>query len=358
MTNARVDEVMAAMRTVEDPEVASDLVALNIVRGAEVSGADVALTVVLTTPACPYRDEIEGRIREALGRISWIGRISLKFSAEVASNKGSDGAAESLPGIRNAIAVASGKGGVGKTTVAVNLSVALARHGAKVGLLDADVYGPNVPIMMGVKGDPVTVQGQISPLEAKGVKLMSLGLMLEDSTPVIWRGPMIAGALKQLLRDVAWGEVDYLIIDLPPGTGDASLTLAQLIPLAGAVIVSTPQEVALQDVRRSIAMFERLNVPVLGIVENMSYYIHVPTGERVEIFGHGGAARAAETLGLEFLGEIPLDPVIREGGDTGKPVAADESSPLAGAFMRLAGKVAAGVSVRNLKEQEEALPML
>ena len=270
-----------------------------------------------------------------------------------------DGGASASPpeGIRESIAVASGKGGVGKSTVAVNLAVALAKMGRSVGLLDADVYGPNVPIMLGAKGDLVTVDGSITPLEAHGVKLMSLGFMLEEGTPVIWRGPMIAGALKQMLNDVAWGELDYLVLDLPPGTGDASLTLAQMIPLSGAVIVSTPQEVALQDVKRSIAMFERLSVPVLGLVENMSYYVHEPTGDRVEIFGHGGARKAAGDLGITFLGEIPLDPVIREGGDNGTPVGADADSSLGAAFGEIAGKVEESVGA-GAPEVEDDLPML
>ena len=270
------------------------------------------------------------------------------------------GAPGSSPeGIRESIAVASGKGGVGKSTVAVNLAVALAKMGRSVGLLDADVYGPNVPIMLGAKGDLVTVDGAISPLEAHGIKLMSLGFMLEEGTPVIWRGPMIAGALKQMLNDVAWGELDYLVLDLPPGTGDASLTLAQMMPLSGALIVSTPQEVALQDVKRSIAMFERLSVPVLGLVENMSYYVHQPTGDRVEIFGHGGARKAAGDLGIKFLGEVPLDPVIREGGDQGSPVGADAGSTLGAAFADIAGRVeeSVGAGGQELDDDDE-LPML
>ena len=260
-------------------------------------------------------------------------------------------------GIRDSIAVASGKGGVGKSTMAVNLSVALAKMGHSVGLLDADVYGPNVPIMLGAKGDLVTVDGSITPLDAYGIKVMSLGFMLEEGTPVIWRGPMIAGALKQLLNDVAWGELDYMVLDLPPGTGDASLTLAQMIPLSGALIVSTPQEVALQDVKRSIAMFERLSVPVLGLVENMSYYIHEPTGDRVEIFGHGGARKAAEGLKLEFLGEVPLDPAIREGGDSGRPVSAEADSSLGVAFADIARKLVVAVGA-DRKEPADDLPML
>ena len=275
----------------------------------------------------------------------------------MADSMNADAPSSPPKGIRDSIAVASGKGGVGKSTMAVNLSVALAKMGHSVGLLDADVYGPNVPIMLGAKGDLVTVDGSITPLEAYGIKVMSLGFMLEEGTPVIWRGPMIAGALKQLLNDVEWGELDYMVLDLPPGTGDASLTLAQMIPLSGALIVSTPQEVALQDVKRSIAMFERLSVPVLGLVENMSYYIHEPTGDRVEIFGHGGARKAAEDLELEFLGEVPLDPAIREGGDSGRPVSAEADSSLGVAFADIARKLVEAVGA-DRKEPADDLPML
>jgi len=263
-----------------------------------------------------------------------------------------------VPGIHHAIAVASGKGGVGKTTVAVNVAISLAKTGVRVGLLDADVYGPNVPKMMGVEDEPVAQDQRILPVEAGGLKLMSLGFMLEEGTPVIWRGPMIAGALKQLIQEVAWGELDYLIMDLPPGTGDAALSLAQLIPLTGAVIVSTPQEVALQDVRRSISMFQRLTVPVLGIVENMSYYVHPGTNDRVEMFGHGGARRMAEELGLGFLGEVPLDPGIGRGGDSGNPVAADEDSPLAEVFDGIALRLTEAVAELERQDEEDDLPML
>jgi ATP-binding protein involved in chromosome partitioning len=237
------------------------------------------------------------------------------------------------------------------------LAVSLAAQGATVGILDADVYGPNIPMMLGAEGNPITKGGKIEPVEAQGLKVMSLGFMLEEGAPVIWRGPMIGGALNQLLNDVDWGELDYLIIDMPPGTGDASLSLAQLVPVAGALIVSTPQAVALQDVLRSISMWERLDVPVLGLVENMSYFIHPDTEERIEIFGHGGAREAAQSLGIEFLGEIPLDQNIRIGGDSGNPIATDSSNYLTPAYGSIAGKLAAAISVKN-EERVEPLPML
>ncbi len=356
MDQQRLDQVMAGLRTVEDPELHKDLVTLNMARDIEIDGANVSLTVVLTTPACPLKDEIDRRVRAGLEHLDWVESVQINMTAEVRQG-GGNGELAAIPGIKNAVAVASGKGGVGKTTTAVNMAVALSSQSASVGILDADVYGPNIPIMLGAEGNPSTKGGKIAPIEAYGLKVMSLGFMLEEGAPVIWRGPMIGGALKQLLNDVDWGELDYLIIDMPPGTGDASLSLAQLVPVAGALIVSTPQAVALQDVRRSISMWERLDVPVLGLVENMSYFLNPSTDERIEIFGHGGAHDAADSLGIDFLGEIPLDQSIRVGGDSGRPVAADPSNPLTAAYTEIAGKLAAAISVKN-EEHVEPLPML
>ena len=354
MTQTRADQVIDAMRGVYDPEIHKDLVTLNMVRNVKVTGDDVSLTVVLTTPACPLRGEIDSRVRAGLATLGWVGSADIEMTAEVGSRTNSP--SSSLPGVKNAVAVASGKGGVGKSTTSVNLAVALHAQGAKVGLLDADVYGPNIPLMMGASGSPTAQGGRIQAIESYGIKLMSLGFMLDDDTPVIWRGPMIAGALKQLIGDVDWGDLDYLIVDLPPGTGDASLSLAQLIPLTGAVIVSTPQEVALQDVRRAISMFERLSVDVLGLIENMSFF-DSPGGERIEIFGHGGARRAAERMEIPFFGELPLDPAIREGGDSGRPVALFGSNQLVDTYRDISSRVAAAISVKNL-ERVEPLPML
>lgn len=356
MDQKRLDEVMAALRTVEDPDLHKDLVTLNMARDIKIDGGEVSLTVVLTTPACPLKDEIDRRVRVGLESLDWVESIKIEMTAEVRQG-GGNGELPAIPGIKNAVAVASGKGGVGKSTTAVNLAVSLASQGATVGILDADVYGPNIPMMLGAEGNPITKGGKIEPVEAQGLKVMSLGFMLEEGAPVIWRGPMIGGALNQLLNDVDWGELDYLIIDMPPGTGDASLSLAQLVPVAGALIVSTPQAVALQDVLRSISMWERLDVPVLGLVENMSYFIHPDTEERIEIFGHGGAREAAQSLGIEFLGEIPLDQNIRIGGDSGNPIATDSSNYLTPAYGSIAGKLAAAISVKN-EERVEPLPML
>lgn len=246
-----------------------------------------------------------------------------------------------IPGVKHVVAISSGKGGVGKSTVAVNLAVALSLSGAKVGLLDADIYGPNIPMMMGVEKTPEQQDGKITPAESHGVKLISMGFFVPEDTAVVWRGPMVHTAIQQLFKDVLWGELDYLLIDLPPGTGDAQLTLTQLVPLAGAVTVTTPQEVALHDVRKGMMMFQKVNVPLLGIVENMSFFLCGHCGERTEIFSHGGGERAAEKLGVPFLGRIPIDPAIRAGGDSGTPIViAKPDSPQAKAFREIAEKLA------------------
>ena len=250
-----------------------------------------------------------------------------------------------IPGVKYVIAVSSGKGGVGKSTVSVNLAVSLALTGAKVGLLDADIYGPNIPMMMGVAKPPEQKDGKIVPAESHGVKLISMGFFVPEDTAVVWRGPMVHTAIQQLFRDVLWGELDYLLIDLPPGTGDAQLTLTQLVPLTGAVTVTTPQEVALHDVRKGMMMFQKVNVPLLGIVENMSYFLCGHCGERTEIFSHGGGERAAATLGVPFLGRVPIDPAIRAGGDSGTPiVVANPASPQSAAFREIAQKIIAEVT--------------
>ena len=260
-----------------------------------------------------------------------------------------------LPQVQHVVAVSSGKGGVGKSTVAVNLAVALAASGAKVGLLDADIYGPNVPMMLGVGKQPEQKEGKIIPAESHGVKVISMGFFVGEDTAVVWRGPMIHSAIQQFLRDVIWGELDHLLVDLPPGTGDAQLTLAQLVPLCGAVTVTTPQEVALHDVRKGMMMFQKVNVPLLGLIENMSYFVCGHCGERTEIFSHGGGERAAEKLGIPFLGHIPIDPAIRAGGDTGMPiVVADPASPQAKAFREIADAVIERINALSAGPDSEA----
>jgi ATP-binding protein involved in chromosome partitioning len=261
-------------------------------------------------------------------------------------NPGAAGQAQEnlIPGVKHVIAVSSGKGGVGKSTVAVNLAVALGQLGARVGLMDADVYGPNIPMMMGVTQPPEQQDGKIKPAESHGVKLISMGFFVPEDTAVVWRGPMIHTAIQQFFRDVVWGELDYLLIDLPPGTGDAQLTISQLVPLSGAITVTTPQEVSLHDVRKGMMMFQKVNVPLLGIIENMSYYVCAHCGTRDEIFSHGGGERAAEKLGIPFLGNIPIDPAIRAGGDNGMPlVVGNPDSPQSKAFRSIAEKIQSGL---------------
>lgn len=347
-------EILKALSTVQEPELHRDLVSLNMVRELRVEGGQVRFSVMLTTPACPLRSQIERECQAAVRAIPGVKTVAIKFDSDVVRDRRLGGPANSP--FRNTLAVASGKGGVGKTTVAVNLAIALRRLGATVGLLDSDIYGPNVPMMMGAVGHPRLRGERILPLEAYGVRLMSMGFLLKPDQPVVWRGPMLHAALQQFLGDVEWGDLDYLIIDLPPGTGDVQLSLAQLLPLTGAVIVTTPQDVALADVRKGMAAFNQLEVPLLGVVENMSYFICPHCGERTDIFSHGGGRRAAEELGITFLGEIALDPVIRAGGDAGQPiVAVAHDSPHAEAFMEIAGALAARISVLNVERQGQGL---
>ena len=347
--------VLQALSAVKDPELGKDLVSLKMIRDIRIDGSDVSLEVVLTTPACPLKGEIEQACREALSGIPGVGRITLQMGWNVLASRGMTGQG-GIPGIKNSVAIASGKGGVGKSTVSVNLAVALAEAGAKVGLLDADIYGPSIPVMMGVRRAPDMDRDQrILPLEAHGVKLMSLGFLLPDpDTPVIWRGPMIAKALNQFLRDVVWGDLDYLLIDLPPGTGDAQLTLSQSLHMSGVAIVMTPQDVAVTIASKVLVMFRQMNVPILGIIENMSTFICPACGGESQIFSQGGGRKASERLQTPFLGEIPLDPELCEGGDDGRPILVrNPRSPIADVFRRVAGNLAGRVSVEAFNSQSQ-----
>lgn len=329
--------VLTALADVRDPELHRDIVSLNMVRDVTVEGGTASFRLVLTTPACPLREQIDADVRAALDRVEGIDDVDIEWDAEVRGHARREGGPEPVPGVRNIIAVASNKGGVGKSTVSVNLAVGLAKLGARVGLVDADITGPNIPTMLGIEeGGLAEGTGGMHTIEAYGVHAASIGFVLPKGTPVVWRGPMIGSGVRQLIVDIEWGELDYLIVDLPPGTSDASMSLAQQVPVAGAVIVATPQRVAVEDATKAIGMFDRLGVPVFGIVENMTS----------DIFGRGGAREAADELGVEFLGELPLAVSIRESSDAGHPlVDAEPDSAEAGAFIALAEQVAARCSV-------------
>jgi len=353
MTTLTEGAIFDALRTVQEPELGRDIVSLNMVKGIAIDGQKVAFTIELTTPACPLKDEIEGNARNVLAAIG-AETIEITWGAMV-RRAAPQQPQQLLPGVKNVIAVASGKGGVGKSTVSVNLAVALAQAGASVGLLDADITGPNIPMMLGLEGQPkASENNKIVPLERHGVKAISIQFFVPEGQPIVWRGPLVGGAIQQFLRDVEWGELDYLVIDLPPGTSDAQLTLAQAVPLGGAVLVTTPQEVSLSDVTKALAMFKRLSVPILGVVENMTAFICPHCGEPTEIFGRGGGERFAAQHGIDFLGGVPLDITVRQGGDVGVPaVAQREPGPAARALTAVAGAVAARMSVRAAKADQQ-----
>jgi ATP-binding protein involved in chromosome partitioning len=338
---------------VEDPELHRSLMHLGMLKNLRIEGTTAKMRVVLTTPACPLRERIQAEIEAAvLGVVAGIERVELQWDSDVSRTRGVIGRQE-IPGVRNIIAISAGKGGVGKTTVAVNLAFALLRSGARVGLLDADIYGPNVPIMLGLTDQPTVVADRMVPLRKGGLKVVSIGTIIEPDRPVIWRGPMLVGALKQFLFEVDWGELDYLVCDMPPGTGDVQLTLAQSIPLTGAVIVTTPQDVSLADVGRGIAMFQQLRVPVLGVIENMSGFVCPHCGGLTDIFSRGGGRKLAQDRELPFLGEIPLHLAVRLGGGEGQPlVLAQPESAQAKIFEQVASTLAGQVSQVNFQTAE------
>jgi len=351
------DAVLKALRQVQDPELLQDVVSLGMVKQLRIDGGRVSFLLELTTPACPLKGEIEAAAVRAVQGVAGVTDVQIQMGASVrrgmpaASAAGAPGTVPLIPGVKNTIAVASGKGGVGKTTVAVNLAVALAKTGAAVGLLDGDIYGPNVPLMMGATTPPTVEGDKLVPPVAHGVKIISMVFFTKGDDAVIWRGPMLHKAILQFLGQVAWGELDYLVIDLPPGTGDVQLTLSQVIPLTGAVIVTTPQEVSLLDVRKAIKMFQKVEVPMLGIVENMSGYTCPSCGRQEAIFGRDGGRRLAESLQLPFLGAVPIGPTMVAAGDTGRPIVmAEPASPQAQAFTKIAGTLAANISLLHYKQ--------
>ncbi len=346
--------VLEALGRVQEPELGKDLVSLGMIKDLAIRDGRVSFTVELTTPACPLRDRIEREAKEAVARLEGVSEVSVKLT----SNVPFDGRARGLIDrpIRNAVAVGSGKGGVGKTTLAVNLAAALARSGARVGLLDADIYGPNVPTMMGVDRLPPPRDGKMSPAEAFGVKLVSIAFLVKPGQPLIWRGPMLHTAIRQFIADVQWGELDYLIVDLPPGTGDAPLSLSQSMPLTGAVIVTMPQKVSLEDAGRALEMFRTMKVPILGVVENMSI-LKLPDGQELDLFGSGGGQRLATEAQVPFLGSVPIDARVRKGGDQGMPVVISApDSEVGRALISIAEQVAARISVQA-KTQSNLIPI-
>jgi ATP-binding protein involved in chromosome partitioning len=352
MAQISEQSVLDALRQVTDPDLHKDIVALGFVKDLRIEGGDVSFRIVLTTPACPVREQLQQQAEEVVRGLAGVESVRVTMDAEVPKGRGL-GEKVTVPGVRNIVAVSSGKGGVGKSTVAVNLACALARDGARVGLMDADVYGPNVPLMLGASQVRPEIAGnKLLPVKAHGVKMMSMALLKPGDEPMILRGPILHGLVKQFLQDVLWGELDYLIVDMPPGTGDVQLSLAQLVPVQGAVLVTTPQAVAVADVRRALRMFETVAVPILGIVENMSYFVAPETGTRYNIFGEGGGQRLAEMYSVPFLGAVPLGLDVREGGDKGVPVVLGEpASPQALAFRRVAEEVARQVSIEAMKPE-------
>jgi ATP-binding protein involved in chromosome partitioning len=352
------DEILKTLKTVKDPDLQRDIVSLGFVKNLEIRDGSVRLDLELTTPACPVKDQLKAECETKVRALAGVSKVEVNLKAQVRGRPAFE-RAQVLPGVRNIIAIASGKGGVGKSTVCANLAAAFAKTGALVGLLDCDIYGPSIPLMFGLAGrqPKVTQDQKIIPLEAHGVRLMSIGFIATENSPLIWRGPMVHQMIQQFLTRVAWGELDYLMLDLPPGTGDAQLTLTQSASLSGAVIVTTPQEVSLIDARKGLQMFQKVNVPVLGLVENMSYFSCPDCGKVADIFRRGGGRRMSEELKVPLLGEIPIDPEIAETGDRGVPlVAAKPDSNIAKVYQVIAGAVAAQMSILHVKREPAAAP--
>src|SRR6267378_6328693 len=351
------DAVLDALRVVNDPDLRRDIVSLGFIKDLSITDGHVSFAIELTTPACPVKDQLREQATAAVRALPGVTAVDIRMTANVRSVSAPEHGRPPLPGVKNIIAVGAGKGGVGKTTVAVNLALALARCGSRVGILDGDIYGPNVPIMLGLSGTQLTTDGkQIVPAEKHGLQVVSMGFLTSDDAPVIWRGPMLHGAIQQFFREVAWRDLDYLIVDMPPGTGDVALSLSQTVPVAGSIVVSTPQQVSLADSRRAVRMYQKLNIPTLGIIENMSHFICTNCHHEADIFGHGGGQKMAEDLGVSFLGRIPIYQPIREGSDSGVPLVMSEpNSPAGKAFVATAERVAAEISIASYKGSPSAV---
>ncbi|MBQ27815.1 MAG: iron-sulfur cluster carrier protein ApbC [Nitrospiraceae bacterium] len=345
----REEAVLHVLRTVQDPDLHKDIVSLGFIKNLAIAGTKVSFDVELTTPACPVKEQLKQECYDKVLALDGVAEVDISMTSNVRAREVQSSIA--IPGVKNVLAVASGKGGVGKSTASVNIALALQATGARVGLLDADIYGPSIPTMLGIDGAlEKTAENKLVPKEKFGLRVMSMGFLVSDDAPVVWRGPMVHGILQQFLGQVLWNDLDYLIVDMPPGTGDAQLTLTQSAPLAGAVIITTPQDVSLIDARRGLRMFEQVNVPVLGLIENMSFFVCHTCDERHDIFRHGGGKKVSEELRIPFLGEIPIDPSIVLGGDTGVPIVQQAPrSAAAKAYHSIASNIAAGLSMAAME---------
>ena len=354
----REETVLEALKAVRDPDLNRDIVSLKFIKNLKIDGGRVAFTIELTTPACPVKDQMRDQARAVVAAIPGVTSVEIEMTAQVRSTATPEAGKAQVPGVKNIIAVGAGKGGVGKTTVAVNLAIALSQSGGRVAMIDGDIYGPNVPIMLGLQTQLTTDGQKIMPAEQYGIQIVSMGFLTGDDAPIIWRGPMLHGVIQQFFREVRWDRIDYLIVDMPPGTGDVALSLSQTVPVSGAVVVTTPQTVSIADTRRAVRMYQKLNVPTLGLVENMSHFVCPNCAVESDIFGKGGGESLAQELSVPFLGRIPIYEPIRVGGDTGIPIAIGEpQSPAARAFRSAAERLAAQLSIASYKRPIPLTPV-
>jgi ATP-binding protein involved in chromosome partitioning len=352
------EAVLGALKAVRDPDLNRDIVSLKFIKNLVIDGGRVSFAIELTTPACPVKDQMREQARAVVAALPGVTEVDILMTAQVRATATAEGNKAQVPGVKNIIAVGAGKGGVGKTTVAVNLAIALSKSGGRVAMIDGDIYGPNVPIMLGVQAQLATDGQKIVPAEQYGIQLVSMAFLTGDDAPVIWRGPMLHGVVQQFFREVRWDRVDYLIVDMPPGTGDVALSLSQTVPVSGAVVVTTPQTVSIADTRRAVRMYQKLNVPVLGLVENMSHFVCPGCGVESDIFGKGGGELLAGELAIPFLGRVPIYEPIRIGGDTGVPITIGEpQSPAARAFRSAAEQLAAQLSIASYKRPIPLIPV-